>query len=427
MSDASSPPVSPSANHPLILVLNSGSSSLKFSAFEASSTGELKLTLKGMVDGLDSAPKFRAIDKSGKTYPPNAPAINGSTKPLEATKLTLDWLRHQLANFQIVAAGHRIVHGGPDFDRPMIIDRSVRAKLDQFIPLAPLHQPHNLAVVDVVTEWHPELPQVACFDTAFHRSHSALADVYALPWKLLESGIRRYGFHGLSYEFISSTIPTVSPELAKGRVIVAHLGNGASLCAMKDGRSVDCSMGFSTLDGVPMGTRPGAVDPGVLLYLLRQKDWTVDRLEELLYHKSGLLGLSGVSNDMRELLESADPRAQFAIDFFVSRVVREIGAFAASMGGLDGLVFTAGIGENSPAVRAKILDACAWLGVILDHDANSTGGPCISKATGRISAWVIGTNEELAIAQHALALVSPNTGRRTPVGNSVDRPDHACR
>jgi acetate kinase len=288
----------------------------------------------------------------------------------------------------------------------VIIDESVRAKLEQFVPLAPLHQPHNLAVVDAVREWQADLPQVACFDTAFHRSHPALADVYALPWKLYESGVRRYGFHGLSYEFIASTIPSVAPEIAKGRVVVAHLGNGASLCALKDGRSVDCSMGFSTLDGVPMGTRPGAVDPGVLLYLLRQGDWTVERLEDLLYHKSGLLGLSGVSSDMRDLLESADPRAQFSIDYFVSRVAREIGALAASLGGLDGIVFTAGIGENSPAVRARIIESCAWLGVILDPDANAAGGPRVSKPTSRTSAWVIQTNEEFAIARHTLAMIS---------------------
>jgi len=281
----------------------------------------------------------------------------------------------------------------------------VFADLEKLTPLAPLHQPHNLAGIRALRETRPELPQVACFDTAFHRTHPQLADVYALPWEYYAAGVRRYGFHGLSYEYIASVLPQVAPAIAQGRVIVAHLGSGASLCALRAGRSVDSTMGFSPLDGIPMGTRPGALDPGVLLYLVGQRGMTAAALEKLLYKQSGLLGLSGVSNDMRLLQESAAPRAQLAVDYFVHYVAREIGALAAVLGGLDALVFTAGIGENAPAIRARIVAACAWLGIALDHDANQRGDACISRAASVVSAWMVPTNEELMIARHALAQV----------------------
>ena len=303
-----------------------------------------------------------------------------------------------------------MVHGGAEYSRPVLVDAPVLAALERLVPLAPLHQPHNLAAIRALRETQPQLPQVACFDTAFHRSHPQLADLYALPWEYYEAGVRRYGFHGLSYEYIAAALPQVAPAIAGGRVIVAHLGSGASLCALRAGKSVDSTMGFSALDGLPMGTRPGALDPGVLLYLVGERGMTAAALEKLLYKESGLLGLSGVSNDMRVLLESGEPRARLAVDFFVYRVAREIGALAAVLGGVDGLVFTAGVGENSAEIRARVVAACAWLGVTLDAEANRRGGPRISPEGSAVSAWVVPTNEELMIARHTLALVTGGTG-----------------
>ncbi len=311
----------------------------------------------------------------------------------------------QFAGEPLLAVGHRVVHGGAEFSRPLLVDPPVLAALESLIPLAPLHQPHNLAAIHLLRETQPQLPQVACFDTAFHRTHPQLADLYALPWAYYEAGVRRYGFHGLSYEYIAATLPRVAPAIAGGRVIVAHLGSGASLCALRAGASVDSTMGFSALDGLPMGTRPGALDPGVLLYLVGERGMTPAALERLLYKESGLLGISGVSNDMRVLLASDEPRARLAVDFFVHRVAKEIGALAAVLGGVDGLVFTAGIGENSAEIRSRIVGACAWLGVTLDVEANRRGGPRISRDSDAVSAWVVPTNEELMIARHTLALV----------------------
>ncbi|TFH29569.1 MAG: acetate/propionate family kinase, partial [Deltaproteobacteria bacterium] len=323
------------------------------------------------------------------------------------------WLRAQFTGEPLLAVGHRVVHGGAEFSRPVLVDAPVLAELERLVPLAPLHQPHNLAAIRMLRETQPQIPQVACFDTAFHRAHPQLADLYALPWEYYEAGVRRYGFHGLSYEYIAAALPKVAPGIAGGRVVVAHLGSGASLCAMRAGKSVDSTMGFSTLDGVPMGTRPGGIDPGVLLYLVAQRGMPPAELEKLLYKDSGLLGLSGVSNDMRVLLESREPRARIAVDYFVYRVAREIGALAATLGGVDGLVFTAGIGENSAEIRARIVDACAWLGVTLDAEANWRGGPRISPDGSAVSAWVVPTNEELMIARHTHALVA-GAQRRDP-------------
>jgi acetate kinase len=364
-----------------VLVLNAGSSSLKLSRFRI---------------------RDDDLEPVGHTEVETSDGAGGDDA----------WLRDQLAGDALVAVGHRVVHGGTEFAGPTLVDDRVYAALERLVPLAPLHQPLNLAPIRAIRAARPELPQVACFDTAFHRAHPPLADLYALPWRCHEAGIRRYGFHGLSYEYIAATLPQVAPELAGGRVVVAHLGNGASLCAMRAGRSIDTTMGFSALDGIPMGTRPGGLDPGVLLHLLRTEGTSADALEHLLYHECGLLGLSGVSSDMRELLASDEPRARLAVDYFVHRVAREIGALAAVLGGVDGIVFTAGIGEHAAPVRARIVEASAWLGVVLDADANARHGPRISTGDCRVSAWVVPTNEELMIARHTMACLGACLGER---------------
>ena len=304
------------------------------------------------------------------------------------------------------------MHGGAKFAGPTVVTPPVLEDLRQLIPLAPLHQPHNLAAIEAVFERLPGVPQVACFDTSFHRGQPAVAELIPLPREMCRAGVQRYGFHGLSYEYIASVLPQVAPEIAQGRVIVAHLGSGASLCALKNGRSVDSSLGFTALDGLCMGTRPGALDPGVVLYLFQSLGLSAGDVETILYKKSGLLGVSGISNDMRVLLESTEPGARLAVDYFVYRAAREIGGLAAVLGGIDGLVFTAGIGENSAEIRGRISDACSWLGIDLDQDANSRKGPRISRAGSRVSAWVIPTNEELMIARHtgsSLGLIEPRS------------------
>lgn len=388
-----------------ILVLNAGSSSLKFSLFRANAADALQLAVRGQIDGLGTRPRLSAKDAD------DAPLVDREYSSTEvaalsdAIELAAAWLRERFSDEPLRAVGHRVVHGGAEFSHPVLVDAAVFAALERLIPLAPLHQPHNLAAIRAVHESRPELPLVACFDTAFHRGHPQLADLYALPWEYYAAGVRRYGFHGLSYEFIAATLPRVAPEIAEGRVIVAHLGSGASLCAVRAGQSIDSTMGFSPLDGIPMGTRPGALDPGVLLHLVNQRGMSGAALEKLLYKESGLLGLSGISNDMRVLLESTDPRAQLAVDYFVHHVAKQIGALAAVLGGIDGLVFTAGIGENSAEIRARIVNACAWLGMTLAADANQRGDPCITAAGSTVSAWVVPTNEELMIARHTQAMV----------------------
>jgi acetate kinase len=392
-----------------ILVVNAGSSSLKFSQFRVGAADDLQLAVRGQIDGIGSRPRLTAKDGAGNNLVERDFAITEAREVKDAIALVGTWLRAQFKDEPLLAVGHRVVHGGAEYSRPMLVDAAVFAKLEQLIPLAPLHQPHNLAGIRAARDTQPQVPQVpqvACFDTAFHRTHPQLADLYALPWKFYEAGVRRYGFHGLSYEYIAATLPQVAPAITHGRVIVAHLGSGASLCALRDGKSVDSTMGFSPLDGIPMGTRPGAIDPGVLLYLTGQRGMSSAMLEQLLYKESGLLGLSGVSNDMRMLLESREPHAQLAVDYFVHYVAKEIGALAAVLGGLDGLVFTAGIGENSPVIRARIVNACNWLGMTLSADANQRGDPCITAADSTVSAWVVPTNEELMIAKHTHALVT---------------------
>jgi acetate kinase len=390
-----------------ILVINAGSSSLKFALFCLDTAGALNLAARGLVDGIGSRPQFKVKDAMGQALLERELEVTDVREVKDAIALAGLWLGTHFPGEALLAVGHRVVHGGADYAQPVRVDDTVLADLEKLTPLAPLHQPHNLAAIRALRETQPQLPQIACFDTAFHRSHPQLADIYALPWDYYEAGVRRYGFHGSSYEYIASVLPQVAPSIAPGRVIVAHLGSGASLCALRGGKSVDSTMGFSPLDGIPMGTRPGALDPGVLLYLVGQRGMTATALEKLLYKQSGLLGLSGVSNDMRLLLESAEPRAQLAVDYFVHYIAKEIGALAAVLGGLDALVFTAGIGENAPEIRARIVSACAWLGITLNQEANQRGDACISTTDSTASAWVVPTNEELMIARHALAQMQP--------------------
>jgi len=301
-----------------------------------------------------------------------------------------------------------VVHGGARYREPTRLTPEVLDDLRALAPLAPLHQPHNLAAIDAVTESQPDVPQVACFDTSFHRGQSAVAELVPLPAEIRARGVQRYGFHGLSYEYIASVLPRVAPAVAEGRVIVAHLGSGASMCALKNRRSVDCTMGFTALEGLCMGTRPGSLDPGVVLHLFQALNLTAHEVEVMLYRKSGLLGISGISNDMRDLLASDAPEARLAIDYFVHRAAKEVGALTAALGGLDALVFTAGIGEKSAEIRRRICASSAWLGIELDEKANEAGGPLISRAGSRVSAWTIPTNEELMIARHTGAVLALN-------------------
>ena len=395
-----------------IVVLNAGSSSLKFSIYRVADD-ELNLVARGQVEGLGTAPRFQAKDRHGQLLA--QVALNGAAESVghpEAFAHLAQWARGQFADeLSAAAVGHRMVHGGLEFAEPTLIDGDVVAKLEQLIPLMPLHLPHNLSAVKGVMRLRPDLPQVACFDTAFHRGRAEVTERFSLPDALFRRGVRRWGFHGLSYESIAGQLRQIAPEMCSGRVIVAHLGSGASLCAMKDGRSVDTTMSFSALDGLPMGTRCGNLDPGVILFLLRQ-GWGLDRIEDLLYRQSGLLGISGVSNDLRVLLASDSSLAAEAIEFFVYRIVREIGSLTSALGGLDALVFTAGIGENSPLVRQRVCQGLAWLGIQIDPDANQRGSRCISPKGQAPSAWVIPTDEEAVIASHTLAVARPLISKR---------------
>lgn len=387
-----------------ILVLNAGSSSLKFSVFLGGEPPTL--LLRSQLEGLFTEPHFVARDAAGAVVGEQAwPAGTRLGHP-GAIEFLFGWGRGKLGGHRIAAAGHRVGHGGRRFTRPVLIDPEVMAALEAFVPLAPLHQPHNLGAIKAVTEHAPGLPQVACFDTAFHRTQPAVAQAFALPRRYAEEGVLRYGFHGISYEYIASVLPHYSPQASAGRTVVAHLGNGASMCAMNGGRSVATTMSFTALDGLPMGTRCGALDPGVLLYLMDHHGLDARALEKLLYQESGLLGVSGIASDLRTLLGSADPRAAEAIDLFVYRIGRELGSLAAALGGLDALVFTGGIGENSATIRARVCRDAAWLGVELDAAANDAGGPRISRAGSRVTAWVIPTNEELMIAEHTRRLLT---------------------
>ena len=389
-----------------ILVVNAGSSSVKFQIFDQRASGDPQRLIKGQFDGIGTRPRLRAEARDGKrlidkTYP--AQEIGDVAT---AIGFAGNWLR-ETQKIELAAVGHRVVHGGPDYDRAVVINKDVLKRLEQFSSLAPLHQPNNLAPIRTLLAKRPELLQVACFDTAFHRSHSPLADHYAIPEHFYQEGVRRYGFHGLSYEYIAGRLPELSPAIAKGgRVIVAHLGSGASMCALENGRSIESTMGFTALDGLPMGTRPGQIDPGVLLYLIAQKGMSVKDVEDLLYRQSGLKGLSGISNDMRELEASASPAAALAIDYFVYRIALNAGMLAAALNGLDAFIFTAGIGENSANIRARVAEKLAWLGIDFDANANKAGGPLISKPHSNVAAYVIGTDEELMIARHTVSFLS---------------------
>jgi acetate kinase len=387
-----------------ILVVNAGSSSVKFQVFGIEAGRNLKQLIRGGMDGIGVRPRFRATGSDDSLLVDLQYEAAQVPDVPSAVKLAGAWLR-ETQKFELVAIGHRVVHGGPTYDRPVVVDRNVLANLERYISLAPLHQPNNLAPIRALLERSPELPQIACFDTAFHRGHSDVADHYAIPKHLHAEGIRRYGFHGLSYEYILERFREVAPQLADGRVIVAHLGSGASMCAIGKGRSVESTMGFTALDGLPMGTRSGQIDPGVLLYLLAEKGLTPEAVQKFLYSDCGLKGLSGISNDVRDLLDSKEPSAAFALDHFVYRVALYSGMLAAALTGIDAFVFTAGIGERSAALRARIAERIAWLGAELDPAANAAGALSISRPGSRVGLFVIPTNEELMIAKHVLALL----------------------
>ena len=387
-----------------ILVVNAGSSSVKFQVFAVEGDGELRRQLKGQMDGIGSRPRLRASGATGDTMADRTYPVETVADVPAAMAVAGAWLRELQIN--PIAVGHRVVHGGPDHAQPVLIDQAVVTRLERYVSLAPLHQPHNLAPIKTLAKNFPALPQVACFDTAFHRNHDALADHYAIPHQLHAEGVRRYGFHGLSYEYIAKRLPQVAPDIAGKRAIVAHLGSGASMCAIKGGKSVESTMGFTALDGLAMGTRPGQLDPGVVLYLIAEKGMSVAEIQDFLYRDCGLKGLSGVSNDMRELETSADPRAAFAIDYFVYRIGLNAGMLAAALQGLDAFVFTAGIGENSVSIRARIAERLAWLGVIIDPAENGKHAGRISRSDSRIPVYVVPTDEELMIAQHTISLLS---------------------
>jgi acetate kinase len=388
-----------------ILVVNAGSSSVKFQIFGLATAGVPQRLVKGQMDGIGTRPRLRAENSDGSSLADKAYRPQEIPDVPAAIDATADWLR-ETQRFRLLAVGHRVVHGGPSYDRPVVVDQKVLKHLEQYNCLAPLHQPNNLAPIRSLLSRRPELPQVACFDTAFHRTHPAVADRYAIPERFYEEGVRRYGFHGLSYEYIAGRLREVAPEISEKRVIVAHLGSGASMCALSGGKSIESTMGFTALDGIPMGTRPGQIDPGILLYLLTEKGMAPKDLENLLYRESGLKGLSSISNDMRVLEASDDPAAALAINYFVYRIGLNAGTLAAALGGLDAFVFTAGIGENSATIRARVAEKLDWLGISLDPAANKAGKSRISLTQSTVPLLVVPTDEELMIARHTLSLLS---------------------
>jgi acetate kinase len=387
-----------------LLILNAGSSSLKFSVFLDSQPPEL--LLRGQIEGISTRPRFVAKDAAGQVIGEKEWDEGARLAHADAIEFLLTWGRGGvMGEHRVAAAGHRVVHGGTSFDRPVRIDDQTLAALEALVPLAPLHQPHNLAAIKAVGQHAPRMPQVACFDTSFHRSQPAVAQAFALPHRFAEEGVQRYGFHGLSYEYIASALPGIDSRAATGRTVVLHLGNGASMCALQNGKSVATTMSFTALDGLPMGTRCGSLDPGVLLYLMSCHRMDEPALEKLLYHQSGLLGVSGISSDVRTLLASPDPHAAEALELFTYRIGRELGSLAAALGGLDAVVFTGGIGENAVPIRTTVCRDAAWLGLELDGEANASGGPRISRSASRVSAWVVPTNEELMIARHCQSVI----------------------
>ncbi len=386
-----------------ILAVNAGSASVRFSLFDIVGTG-FALVQRGQVEGIGAAPRLTLCDARGAIVDEHDFESGAATDHAGATRALLDHVDACMPARRIVAVGHRIVHGGMRFAAPVRIDAEVEAALVDLIPLAPLHQPHGLAAIRLLRERSPALPQVACFDTAFHRSQPALAQAFALPPAITERGVRRYGFHGLSYEYVASRLPELDPKAANGRVVVAHLGNGASMCAMRVCSSVATTMGFTALDGLMMGTRPGALDPGVVLWLHAELGLDTPAVTRLLYEESGLLGVSGISSDMRTLLASQAPRAKQAVDLFCYRALRELGSLVAALGGIDALVFTGGIGEHAAEIRARIVEGAAWLGFRLDAQANAVNASRLTRADSVARAWVVPTDEALTIARHARAV-----------------------
>jgi len=396
---------------PAILSLNAGSSSLKFALHGVGAGGALDTIASGMIEGIGRAPHLVIHGPDGETLAERQWEGGESLSHEALLDSLLEWIEGHAGADTLIGIGHRVVHGGTDFAAPVLIDEAVLGKLDKLSPLAPLHQPHNLAAIRAAISMRPRLPHVACFDTAFHRTLPAVATRFAIPRALEREGVRRYGFHGLSYDYVSRRLTEIDPELANGRVIAAHLGNGASLCALVKGRSVDTTMGFTALDGLMMGTRCGAIDPGVLLYLQQEKGLSPDEVQHLLYEASGLLGVSGLSGDMRDLLGREEIGAREAVELFVYRIMREAGALASVMGGLDGLVFTAGIGENATEIRTLVCRRLAWLGIQLDEQANRDGAAIVSTADSPVRVRVVPTDEERMIALHALEIIGDSKGK----------------
>ena len=395
-----------------ILVLNAGSSSIKFQLFAVVAHDQLERRMKGQVEGIGTRPRLLVKDINDEILiDEKRPTAEVSNVPAALDKV-IAFLRRKLGGRLPTAIGHRVVHGGPDYIKPTVVDDAVIDRLERFTPLAPLHQPNNLGPIRAISERQPHLLQVACFDTAFHRDHPEVADRFAIPEQLYVEGVRRYGFHGLSYEYIAKRLGEVAPEIAGGRVVVAHLGSGASMCAISAGKSLESTMGFTALDGLPMGTRPGQLDAGVVLYLMGEKGMSAKAIERFLYNECGLKGLSGISNDVRELLASSDQRAKLALDYFVYRIALFTGMLAAAMGGIDAFVFTAGIGENASAIREEVVRRLSWLGPELDAAANAKGGPLISRRGSRVPCYVISTDEELMIASHTLRVLREHVSPR---------------
>ena len=378
-----------------VLTLNAGSSSLKVALFPASGDQPM---VTGLVDSIGPNAALKLKNERGEAI---APAPGDMSTHAGAMQTVVASLRRAYPDLDLVAVGHRVVHGGDRHTAPALIDAAELQALEALSPFAPLHQPHNLAGIRAAMESFPGVPQVACFDTAFHRNHPWVNDTFALPRSFYDQGVRRYGFHGLSYDYVSGELARIAPQLAEGRVVIAHLGNGASMCALQDGRSMASTMGFSALDGLPMGTRSGQLDPGVLLYLMDQRRMSAAEISDLLYKKSGLLGLSGLSNDMRTLEAAGTPEAAQAIDYFVFRAQREVGAMAAALGGIDALVFCGGIGENSRLIRARICERLDWMGIEIDHQRNAANDRVISSEMARTTVMIVPTNEELVIARAA--------------------------
>jgi acetate kinase len=386
------------------LILNAGSSSLKFCVFQRPEGEDWRLEARGQIDGIGTSPHL-SVKNAGNEKLEDKDLDKGLKDAGDAIDALASWLRSRYGGSRVLGVGHRVVHGGKKYSSPVIVNPQVIKDLEDLAPLAPLHQPYNLAAIKAVAERLPDVPQVACFDTGFHSGHSEVIELVPLPKDIRQTGVQRYGFHGLSYEYIASVLPQVAPEIAQGRVIVAHLGSGASMCAMNNGKSIDSTLGFTALDGLCMGTRPGALDPGVILYLFQNLGLSAKEVENILYKKSGLFAISGISNDMRDLLGKDDPLATLAIDYFIFRAAKEIGALAAVLGGIDGFVFTAGIGENSAEIRRRICEVSKWLGIELDPEANKNKRTRISLPGSKVSVWVIPTNEELMIARHTAILL----------------------